>query len=426
MKVYLIGAGMGGPGQLSVPAQRAIAQADLVAGSSRLVASAREAGVLDAGDVHALTRPADIVRVLREARGSVSVASVLFSGDIGFFSGAALVRRELAHEEGFEVEGIPGVSSLAYLCGKAGVSTQDVFSLSAHGRVVDVAGAVQSHERTFILTGGETRVHDACSALVERGLGGLAVWAGERLSYADERIESAPARSLAARRFGDLAVMLVENPNPVRRTFGAPGIDDDAFARFGAPITKRAVRTLAVSELEITPEAVVWDVGAGTGSVSVECALSAPRGRVIAFERDDAFAAGIRANAQAFSCSNVSVVVGHAPEAFAGAPAPDCVFIGGSGGALEGIVRAARAANPAARIVAVAVTVETIARALRVFEEEGCERVRAFCTAVTHARPVGGKGPDSPASHLMCAQNPVWIASCGGVEPAWPVAGERP
>src|SRR5699024_4360412 len=107
-----------------------------------------------------------------------------------------------------------------------------------------------------------------------RGLGGVSVSVGERLSYPDERVVTGTAAELAEQSFADLSVVLAENPDPVVRPFNSPGLPDGAFLRGDVPMTKEEVRTLAISKLRLEEHHVVWDVGAGTGSVSVECALA--------------------------------------------------------------------------------------------------------------------------------------------------------
>ena len=119
------------------------------------------------------------------------------------------------------------------------------------------------------------------------GHGRSARHVGERLSYPTETITAGTAAELAGKEFDSLAVVLAENPAPVRRSHNSPGIPDEEFLRGEAPMTKEEVRTLAVSKLRLQPHHTVWDVGAGTGSVSVECALAVPAGRVFAIERKD-------------------------------------------------------------------------------------------------------------------------------------------
>ena len=388
-EVYLIGVGMGGPGTLTLAARAAIDRCAVLVGAPRLLEPY--------GDkpCRALIAAGDILAFLKEQeRGPVGV---LLSGDVGFYSGAAALRPLL---EGYEVRTFPGISSLVYFCAALGTSWQDVHVVSAHGRAHDAPGEIQCHEKTFVLTGGKTLAHDLCRELCRRGLGELQVAVGERLSYPDERIVTGTARELSQERFGPLAVVLAVNPHPVARPWNSPGLPDDAFERGQAPMTKGEVRALAICKLRLAPGHVLWDVGAGTGSVSVEGALAVPAGRVYAIEKKPEALELLERNRAHFGLANLEVVAGTAPEVLEDLPAPDRVFLGGTSGDLEAILKVAFAKNPTARVVCTAVTLETVAEAARLFAPlAGAEMVQL---AVTRTRTAG-------PYHLMDAQNPVWI-----------------
>lgn len=397
MKVYLIGVGLGNPDTLTAQALRAIEESAVLIGAPRLLEPWAGRRTLP------LVRPAEIAAALAAERGP---AAVLFSGDTGFYSGAKGLRPLL---EGCEVETIPGISSLSYFCARLNTVWQDVYVVSAHGRAHNAVGEIQRRRRTFVLTGGETRAGDLCARLCRRGLGGVKVWVGERLSYPEERIVSGTAEELAGTEFDGLAVMLAENPAPVERPWNAPGLPDGAFRRGKAPMTKEEVRTLVLAKLRPEADSVIWDVGAGTGSVSVECALAAPAGVVYAVERDPDALALLEANAAALGCPNVIPVPGEAPEALAQLPAPDRVFVGGSGGALEAVLRTALEKNPNVRVVITAVTLETLSAGAESLERLDFVDVELLQAAVTRTRKVG-------RYHMMEAQNPVWLLSGTGGE----------
>ena len=174
-------------------------------------------------------------------------------------------------------------------------------------------------------------------------------------------------------------------------------------------MTKAEVRTLILSRLRPERDSVIWDVGAGTGSVSVECALAAPAGLVCAVERDPEALALLTANAAALGCSHVRPVPGDAPEVLSGLPAPDRVFVGGSGGALRAILAAALKENPQVRAVVSAVTLETLQEAVAAFAALSFADVDIVQIGVTRTRTVG-------RYHMMDAQNPVWLISGTGGE----------
>ncbi len=397
MKVYMIGIGMGNVDTLTVGALRAIEGSQLLVGASRLL---RPFDYLDCSKIE-LIRSDDIVAALRQS--DVDQASILLSGDVGFYSGATLLYGKL---DGFDVEVICGISSLVYFCAKLHTPWQDATLVSAHGREHNAVGVIQSHAKTFCITGGQTKVEDICAQLVQRGLGRVRVAAGERLSYGDERIVQGLAGELAQMNFADLSVMLACNDSPVQRAYAVPSLVDGDFERGRAPMTKEEVRALAISKLRIAAHHVVWDVGAGTGSVSVEAALAASQGVVYAVERNEDALKLMQRNKEAHGVVNMQVVPGLAPEALAGLPVPDRVFIGGSSGNLDAIVDVALRANPQVRICATAVTLETVSELLACVQDRGFDDVDIVQVAISRADKVG-------SYHLMRAENPVYVVTFG-------------
>ncbi len=397
MKVYLIGVGMGNPATLTGEAAAAIGESAVLLGAERLLEPYRGEKtcipLVLATDIAAKIQTLD--------RGP---AGVLLSGDTGFYSGATRLRPLLGETE---VVSIPGISSLSYFCARLNTPWQDAAVISAHGRTHNAVGEIQRSAKAFVLTGGQTKAGDLCRALADRGLGDVEIAVGERLSYPDERIVTGTAAGLAGESFGDLAVVLALNPRPVAREFAAPALPDEAFLRGGAPMTKEEIRALALCRLRLRPGHVVWDVGAGTGSVSVECALAAPAGQVFAVEQKPEALELLEENKKRFGVSNLTVVAGTAPGALAGLPAPDRVFLGGTSGALEEILTVIFEKNPACRVVLTAVTLETLALAVRCFGDRDLEDADIAQVAVTKTRPAGQK-------HLFAAQNPVWILSGEG------------
>ena len=166
-------------------------------------------------------------------------------------------------------------------------------------------------------------------------------------------------------------------------------------------MTKQEVRAAALAKLAVGPADVLWDVGAGTGSVSVELALAAPQGQVFAVECGGEACSLIRANREKFSAWNLRLVEGRAPEALADLPAPDAVFIGGTKGGMEEIVDAVLGKNPRARICISAIAVETLSAAVTALTTRGLE-ASVTQIAVSRTRPAGGL-------HLLCANNPTFL-----------------
>ena len=222
---------------------------------------------------------------------------------------------------------------------------------------------------------------------------------GENLGTPSQRLVTGTAQELAAQRFAPLSVLLVENvPAPLRRT---PGLPDAAFIRGKTPMTKQEVRAAALAKLAVRPTDTLWDVGAGTGSVSVELALAAPAGRVCAVECDAEACDLIRQNRAKFAVQNLHLTEGFAPAALAGWPTPDAVFIGGSKGSLRAVVDAALAANPDARLCISAIALETLQEAVAALTAHGLT-AQVTQIAVSRSRAAG-------SLHLLMANNPVFL-----------------
>lgn len=180
---------------------------------------------------------------------------------------------------------------------------------------------------------------------------------------------------------------------------------DDGFIRGKIPMTKSEVRAVSLSKLELAEDSIVYDVGAGTGSVSVEAALTARRGHVYAFEEKEEGCGLIRENMTRFGVSNLTVVPGSAPETFAGLPAPDRVFLGGTGGRMTEILEQVRQRNPQARIVANVITLETMTALMAYLREHKLE-AEVISVQVSKGETLG-------TYHRMKAQDPVFVVTWG-------------
>ena len=393
--VTLIGMGSGKWEALSEQAQQAVRSAGLVFGAKRLLAglpadcTARQ---------FALYQPADILETLAQNPGQDAV--VLYSGDTGFYSGASGLLTPL-RALGIPARVYPGVSSIQLLSAALGRPWQDWKLVSAHGCACDpVAECLTAGGKpVFFLTGGAETPASLCGRLAAAGLGDAHVLVGEELGRAEEKILFGTAQEFAQKQFASLSVLLVEHvPQPPRRV---PGFPDEAFHRGEVPMTKQEVRAAALAKLAVQPGDTLWDVGAGTGSVSVEMALAAPEGRVYAAECDADACELICQNRAKFAVQNLHLTQGLAPEALADWPAPDAVFIGGSKGNLRAIVDAALAANPAARLCISAIALETLQQAVAALTAHGLT-AQVTQIAVSRSRTAG-------SLHLLMANNPVFL-----------------
>lgn len=401
MKVSLVGMGPGSPALLTRAATAALARAELFIGAPRLLEPYRQGAVPCREAVLAW----DILAALEQS--GAENAAVLLSGDTGFYSGAKGLR-PLLLEAGMEVETFPGVSSLQYLCAKIGTPWEDIHPASAHGRACAPAELVARHGRVFFLTGetGDQTPRALCAALEQAGWGKARAWVGSRLSYPNEEIFSGAVEEFSRRDFPPLSVLLVQG-EPACPPAGTFGIPDSGFVRGQVPMTKEEVRAAALSKLRVAPGGTYWDVGAGTGSVAVAISALARDGRVLAVERDPEACGLILENAARFGAGNLTLVQGEAPAALGDLPAPDGVFVGGSGGSLEDILKTALEKNPRVRVVVAAVTLETLSRGAALLDALPFAGVEVSQITVARARELG-------RYHLMTGQNPVFLLSGEG------------
>lgn len=414
-KVTIIGAGPGNPDLLSRAALDAIDIADVVIGAHRALA-----GIDVPPDVVRceLVKTADIVAALTDA-ASWQRAVVVMTGDVGLFSGARRLVEALSGNAQVDVRVIPGISSASYLAARLARPWQDWRFASAHGVACDIVAEAERAGELFLATSGGEDPSRLSGELVQAGFGDARVTVAERLSYPDERITCATASEIAGQTFDDLNVMLIEFAGCVgspagasraassRWPYASSGIPDELFIRGDVPMTKQEVRTVALAKLRLTATDTVWDVGAGTGSVSIEAALVARAGSVWAVERNAAGVRLIRENADAFGCGNVHAVPGVAPEALAKLPVPDAVFVGGSAGELPSIVEAALEKNSQVRLCVPCVTVETLTEACALLSGSRFKGFEACQVSAARAEAVG-------SHHLMKAQNPVFLVSARG------------
>ena len=393
MNVTLIGMGSGQPENLTLQGLAALRQADLILGARRLLA------VLPAGCTEnraAAYRPDEVAELLQTSGAENAV--LVYSSDPGFYSGASSMMEKL-EALGVRARVLPGLSSIQLLAAALGRPWQGWNLVSAHGRTCDPVAECMQGRPTFFLTGGSEDPATLCAQLAAEGFGDVQGVVGQCLGTPEEKLFRGSVKELAAGRFNSLSVLLVEAAEVLPRR--APGLPDEAFERGDVPMTKQEVRAAVLAKLAVRPEDILWDVGAGTGSVSVELALAAPRGRVYAVECRLEGCALIKANREKFRTRNLVLVEGLAPAALSDLPAPDAVFIGGSKGSLAAIVDAALDKNPDARICVSAIALESLSAAVAALTAKG-RTVQVSQIAVSRARAVGGL-------HLMMAQNPIYL-----------------
>lgn len=393
--VTLIGMGSGTPELLTAQGLAALQSANLIIGAKRLLEH------LPTGCTEnrkALYKPENILSCLSEF--PAANVALLYSGDTGFYSGASKLL-PLLRAFGISARVLPGISSVQLLSAAIGRPWQDWKLVSAHGCACDPAAECLTAEGrpVFFLTGGTETPATLCAKLADAGLGDAHGIIGESLGTPQEHLAFGTAQTLAANACAPLSVLLIEHTVlPARRV---PGFPDDAFIRGEVPMTKQEVRAAALAKLAVRPTDTLWDVGAGTGSVSVELALAAPRGYVYAVECAPDACALIRQNREKFHAYNLSLIEGTAPQVLADLPAPDAVFIGGTKGSMAEVVDAALAKNPNARLCISAIALETLSAAIAALAAHG-QTAEATQLAVSRTKPAG-------KLHLLMANNPIFL-----------------
>lgn len=389
MSAWLTVIGIGDDGIENLPpASRALLDAaDVVAGSERVLLNAnlgaKEALIWGSPFEESLERLLDL-----KGRDVV----VLATGDPMHYGIAATLLR---HVPAKDMAILPAPSAFSLAAARLGWPLQDVEPLSLHGRPVSLLHPfVQPGARVIALTGSGGTVSDVAELLKQRGFGPSALSILEHMGGPYERIVSTTAEDCGKQDFADFNTLAIEcaaGPGP-RILPRIPGLPDDAFVHDGQ-LTKREVRAVTVATLAPTPGALLWDVGAGCGSVAIEWMRSANNAQAIAFERNEERVRMIAQNAVALGAPGLEVVPGDARDTISGNEVPDAIFLGG---ALAGdkVFKACWMVLPkGGRLVANAVTLEGEAALIARHEKHGGELVRM---EVSHVSAVGKRRAMQP------------------------------
>ncbi len=389
MKVFLIGCGCG-RASFTAEAENALSDAELIIGPERLLSELPD-------EVNGIKKeaalPMDIAKAIHLFEGER--VCVMLSGDSGFFSAARNLQPLL---EGKELRILPGISSIQILAARLKRPWQDWRFCTAHGQACDPVWELCHGKPVFFLTDRNNSPDHICRRITEAGLGDLYVAVGENLGSDRERIVETTAKDIAMGQFSPLNVVLIEAaPRTAER---GPGLPDDCFERAdGIPMTKRMVRAAIPSLLEVKSDDVCWDIGTGTGSVGIELALVSKS--VWGVEHSPVALRLAERNRRKLGAWNMHLIGGKAPEALAGLPVPNAVFVGGSGGELQRILQTVYTGSPAARICVSAVTLETLEMARRSMEQLGWQ---AEVTQLSVSRSLR-----TGNLTMMLAQNPVFL-----------------
>lgn len=425
-EISLIGIGMGNKETLTLEAEECIKQAQLLIGAKRMINSIPE--VLRQGKEQFISYQTKEIISYIQGHPQYGKIATLFSGDIGFYSGAqALLEQIKSLEEQtreqertgrqvqftspemteppkrFQVKMVCGISSVVYFASKLQMPWEDMCVMSLHGRNQNVIGTLQQKEKVFTLTNGAEGVCALCRELLQYGMEQVRVYLGRQLGSREEEItEGTPADFINYSKEG-LCVLLLINEKAGEAVM-THGISDEEFLRSKVPMTKEEIRSISISKLRLKRDAVVYDIGAGTGSISIECARMAVDGAVYAIEKKPEACELIKKNKYKLAVPNLHIISGEAPEALAELPAPTHAFIGGSSGKLEEILQILWEKNPKVQVVLNAISLETISEVNGLLKKYEFSKKEIVQVSVAKAKEIGDY-------QMMMGQNPVYIVT---------------
>lgn len=382
-KIYVVG--MDGSGALSNEARRAFESAASIIVSPRLMDIARAndsfAPFIDKCIV--LEHVTDTIAQIRQAQDNIAVIA---TGDPLFFGIGRKILDEFADRK---IEIIPALSSIQLACARVRIPWHDALFVSLHGPSVrkwkreDLSMLLETHSKLIILTGGENTPRAIAGQFDQSAV----LYVLERLGYEDEAVIKGSPSEIAGRDFSSPNLMIALGP---KSTSAVMGLSENEFRHERGLITKDEIRAVALHKLTLPREGVLWDIGAGSGSVSIEAKRIAPSLDIYAIEKDPSRAGDIRYNAHALKTSAVNIIEGLAPSALTTLPAPDRVFVGGSGGDLSEIISHVSDRMEHGVIVVTTILIENTNEALTALKSAGFE-VDAVSISVSRAEPLEGK-----------------------------------
>ena len=380
-KIHVIGVGIEGQEGFSPRVRDLIAQAQILLGGTRQLDLFPD---FPGEKVEIGSNLAEVVDILSKTE---SRAVVLASGDPLFFGIGRYLLRNLPEEE---LEFVPNVSSVQYAFAKIKEPWDDAVFISAHGRGLKRAvDRIVANDKAAVLTDEVNTPAAIAAELIRRGRDGYTAWLCENLGTEEERITNTDVKNLLDTEAAPLNVLiLIKEYEAVGEYVPILGIPDDEFATVKKLITKEEVRVITLAKLKLRHDMILWDIGAGSGSVAIEADHLLPNGRVFAVERSPQCHDFIRENLNRFHARNVTLVEGDAPDCLEPLPDPDRVFIGGSGGNLWEILETVDGRLPAeGRVVINAVTLDTLTAATEFFENAGYQ-VEVTVVNIARTRPL--------------------------------------
>lgn len=332
-KIHIIGIGDDGADGITSRAKTLIDEAQLLIGPPFILKlfDGQSSECWDAGD--------DIEALANRLNSAEHQKVVILTPGDPLFYGTARYLCDRLGKDRFEV--LPHVSTMQLAFARVKETWNEAYltNLATHS-LTHVINKIRNAERVGVFTASHATPADLANALLDAGIDYFTAYVCENLGAPDERVTSGELSEFTEVKFGELNVMILvrkpdvpDRPRQMegRRIFGNP---DDLFLQSKPKrglLTNSETRVIALAELDLGPASIVWDIGAGSGSVALEAAQLAPEGHVFAVEMDTDDFELIRQNADRFRLHNVTPVLGRAPEAWEDLPIPDAIFVGGTG-----------------------------------------------------------------------------------------------
>jgi precorrin-6Y C5,15-methyltransferase (decarboxylating) len=394
--IYLIGAGFTGWEGFPAKALEIIDNAEIMIGHPRHLSIFPNFS----GEKRELGNLTELIDFLKKTDLRVVL---LASGDPTFFGISRFLLRNLPKER---IEIFPNVTSMQYAFARIKESWDDGIFVSVHGRGMHQAiDKIIAAEKACVLTDSVNTPAAIAAELIERGAEGYEAWLCEDLGMPTEKFTKTTVRGLQSITASELNILiLIRTYEPNLVHYPLIGIDDDEFHTTKKLITKQEVRAVTLAKLQLQDDLVLWDIGAGSCSVSIEASNLMPGGRIFAVEKNPQCITFINENLKKFCTRNIKLIEAYAPDGLDDLPDPDRVFIGGAGGKLDEIIDIiSQRLKPDGVVVINAVTLDTLTRAVEFLEDHGFT-VEAACINVAKTRSL-------TEYKMFDAQNPVYVLS---------------
>jgi len=378
-KVHIIGVAPDGAPSLRPEAYRLVNRAEMVFGGKRLLDMFPS---LTGEKITIRNNLAEVTDLIKRNLGYKRIV-VLASGDPNFYGIASYLTGKLGKDI---VETIPNVSAMQVAFARIKENWEDAVFASVHSRPIeDIVETVRSNHKIGIFTDDEHTPTTIARVLLEHGVDGYRAYVCQNLGRKDEKVIETDLHGLRETKLSPLNILILLRVQPKKPPAALYprwlGIPDEEFHQRKPKeglITKQEVRAVSLAKMCLTDESVLWDIGAGSGAVSIEASFLVRKGRIYAIEKNDADVAIIKKNLQKFHVPNVEVVQSFAPDGLSELPDPTTVFIGGSGGRMEEILDlVCRRLKPSGRIVINIVALENLSAAVNAL------KVRGFVPEVT-------------------------------------------